>query len=432
MTTAAAPTPTARRTALRSPTRRTRRSSSSSRRRRATRSARSRRASCARATSPRRTRCRSARCAPTPTGARAAHSERLGRRAPALRQGLPRRAALRRRRGALAGVAARARRGAVGGRRGATTAADDEALMEALPERKGRAWAALATRHGEKRLLRDALEELGRARVAVRDNISRDLTPLGGGRRLKLLARAPWLRAVVTSCRSSEGGCRLAHDGRGGALHPTANLRRAARSLYGLGSPGIGVETPTKLVALLLERTSVSPSLPLPNTVGVTVRASLNSRRSRPRYPSPREQLRFWRRTSRDATLGRSHRRALAVGQALPRAAKIARTTTHVPNGCTKLRAREPTRPSARGRPLAADRAARRASIPVRERRRAAAVGDGDAAARLRAALRRGERAFFFVDHAKRATTWQDPRNDPPDVAISNERRRRRCGSSSS
>ena len=49
----------------------------------------------------------------------------------------------------------------------ATTAADDEALMEALPERKGRAWAALATRHGEKRLLRDALEELGRARVAV-------------------------------------------------------------------------------------------------------------------------------------------------------------------------------------------------------------------------------------------------------------------------
>ena len=28
---------------------------------------------------------------------------------------------------------------------------------------------------------------------------------------------------------------------------------------------------------------------------------------------------------------------------------------------------------------------------------------------------------FFFVDHAKRATTWQDPRNDPPDVAISNE-----------
>jgi len=49
----------------------------------------------------------------------------------------------------------------------ATTAAADEALMEALPERKGRAWAALATRHGEKRLLRDALEELGRARVAV-------------------------------------------------------------------------------------------------------------------------------------------------------------------------------------------------------------------------------------------------------------------------
>ena len=49
----------------------------------------------------------------------------------------------------------------------ATTAADDEALMAALPERKGRAWAALATRHGEKRLLRDALEELGRARVAV-------------------------------------------------------------------------------------------------------------------------------------------------------------------------------------------------------------------------------------------------------------------------
>ena len=40
--------------------------------------------------------------------------------------------------------------------------------MEALPERKGRAWAALATRHGDApRLLRDALEELGRARVAV-------------------------------------------------------------------------------------------------------------------------------------------------------------------------------------------------------------------------------------------------------------------------
>ena len=37
--------------------------------------------------------------------------------------------------------------------------------MEALPERKGAAGGA-ATRHGEKRLLRDALEELGE-RVAV-------------------------------------------------------------------------------------------------------------------------------------------------------------------------------------------------------------------------------------------------------------------------